>query len=104
MPALMATLAELIRQQREAAGLTQPELAARSGVNLSTLRNYEQGRTTPTWPAMVAIGRALGCSLDTSAGAEDGPAPPAGPQGPASGRAGRPGRPRKRPDGPAAPE
>jgi transcriptional regulator with XRE-family HTH domain len=49
---------------RESAGLSQAELAAYAGVGLGTLRHYEQGRHGPTWVAVLALCRALGCRPD----------------------------------------
>jgi len=40
--------AQLVRQIREAAGLTQDELATRAGTSRSTISAYENGRKSPT--------------------------------------------------------
>lgn len=62
----MATLAELIVQQRKARGWSQNELAAKAGLTLSGLTKLEQGAVTdPRWSSMVALADALGISLDT---------------------------------------
>jgi transcriptional regulator with XRE-family HTH domain len=50
---------QLIRL-REAAGLTQQELAVRSGVPRATIANLEQGRRRPTFEAAVNLAKALG--------------------------------------------
>ncbi len=47
-----------VREIRKATGLTQSEFAAIVDVQLSTLRNWEQGRRAPTGPAR-ALFRAL---------------------------------------------
>lgn len=36
---------------RRKAGLSQPDFAERIGISVGTLRNWEQGRRTPTGPA-----------------------------------------------------
>jgi transcriptional regulator with XRE-family HTH domain len=57
-------LGQRIRRLREAANLTQPELAARAVVPLGTLRNWEQGTRVPMAPAIVKLARALGVTAD----------------------------------------
>jgi transcriptional regulator with XRE-family HTH domain len=49
---------------REGRGLTQAQLAERSGVPLGSLRNYEQGHRTPLLDQAAKLAKALGCSLD----------------------------------------
>jgi transcriptional regulator with XRE-family HTH domain len=49
-----------LRELREARGLTQDQLAERSGVPAGTIRNYEQGRNDPAWGALWALAEALG--------------------------------------------
>jgi transcriptional regulator with XRE-family HTH domain len=50
-----------LRRQREAAGLTQEELAERAGLTVRTIRNLERGRThTPHARSISMLGRALG--------------------------------------------
>jgi len=39
-------IAEFVRQKRKQLGLTQPELAERSGVGLRFVRELEQGKDT----------------------------------------------------------
>ncbi len=48
-----------LRVLRTASGLTQAELAQRSGLSLMTIARYEQGSKEPTWPGVVAIVDAL---------------------------------------------
>ena len=58
-----------LRRQRVAAGLTQEDLAERSGVSVRTIADLERGRTRRPYPSSVrALTRALG--LPDSAGAE----------------------------------
>jgi transcriptional regulator with XRE-family HTH domain len=60
---------EWIRQRRVAAGLTQEELAERSGLSVRAIADLERGRTRRPYPSSVrALARALG--LPDSAGAE----------------------------------
>ena len=50
-PGLLATL---VRNHREAAGLTQRQLAGRSGISLGALQDLEQGRTVSPRPHSLA--------------------------------------------------
>src|SRR5579859_7432596 len=50
-----------LRQQRVGAGLTQEDLAERSGVSVCTIADLERGRTRKPYPSSVkALVRALG--------------------------------------------
>src|SRR6202012_1456523 len=52
---------EWLRQQRVAAGLTQEDLAERSGVSVRAIADLERGRTKKPYPSSVkALVRALG--------------------------------------------
>ena len=44
-----------IRELRDRMKLSQPEFAVLLGVELSTLRNWEQGRREPTGPARALL-------------------------------------------------
>ena len=55
---LLKTLPAQARGARLALGLTQAELAARTGVSLATVQNLEAGRANP---ALVTAGRILAC-------------------------------------------
>jgi transcriptional regulator with XRE-family HTH domain len=57
-----------LKQLREAAGLTQVSLAQAAGVSLRSFQQWEQGKRTPLFDAVVKIADALGCSLDVLAG------------------------------------
>ena len=60
---------EWLRQQRVAAGLTQEDLAERSGVSVRAIADLERGRTRKPYPSSVrALARALG--LPDAAGDE----------------------------------
>lgn len=49
-----------VRHHREAAGLTRPALAARVGVTVETVENWEQGRNAPAVGTLPALAEALG--------------------------------------------
>lgn len=53
-----------IRAVREAAGMTQAELARNVGVTRQTLIAIEQGRYSPTLELAFQIARAFGVGLD----------------------------------------
>ena len=64
-----------LQRLRLAAGLSQPALAAKSGVPLGTIRNVEYGRREPLLGTAWKLVKALGVSLDEWAAAyEDAPA------------------------------
>src|SRR4051794_35417525 len=65
------TLAEKLRQLREGAGLTQEKLAERSGINLWTIRGYEQGRREPNWKGIICLASGLGVAVETFADCEE---------------------------------
>jgi transcriptional regulator with XRE-family HTH domain len=57
--------AELLRELREKAGLTQQQLADKAGIPVTSLRNHEQGQRSPSWAAVVKLSKALGVTADT---------------------------------------
>ena len=59
---------ENLRRLREAAGLTQTELAARVGVKQCSLSAWEIGTAAPSLPNMVRLAEALDTSLDELVG------------------------------------
>jgi transcriptional regulator with XRE-family HTH domain len=61
--------AELIARVREASGLSQSELAQRSGLDRSVLSAYENRRRQPSVAALVRIAAAAGMELDLTAAA-----------------------------------
>lgn len=63
-------LHEVMRQRRTELGLTQTDLAAKSGVDKRQIRRYESGDTQPSLPVARAIANALEMSIDELAGNE----------------------------------
>lgn len=58
--------ADLIAQIRQTSGLSQAELARRSGLQSSVLSAYEHGRRQPSVSALARIARAAGLELEIS--------------------------------------
>ena len=52
-----------MKELRQRAGLTQPELAESSGLNVSTIRHFEQGLREPTYGTLLKLASALDVSL-----------------------------------------
>jgi transcriptional regulator with XRE-family HTH domain len=57
---------DLIAQIRRTSGLSQAELARRSGLQSSVLSAYEHGRRQPSVSALARIARAAGLELTIS--------------------------------------
>jgi transcriptional regulator with XRE-family HTH domain len=76
--------ARRLRELREAAGLTQEQLAARAGVKRDAIARWERGAREPAWGNVLALAEALGVSCEAFT-TEPAAKPPA-----------TPGRPRKR--------
>ena len=51
----MSTAAELLRQARARAGLSQRALAARAGTAQSAVARIERGQTSPTWSTLERL-------------------------------------------------
>ncbi|MCI0456762.1 MAG: helix-turn-helix domain-containing protein [Gemmataceae bacterium] len=58
------TFGSALKRLREAAGLSQMDLASRAGLNLFTVSKIEQGTRDPSWATACALAKALGVSLD----------------------------------------
>jgi transcriptional regulator with XRE-family HTH domain len=54
-----------LRELREAAGLTQGELARQANSKVNTIARLERGERKPTWETVVALAAALGVPTDT---------------------------------------
>lgn len=53
-----------LKRLREHARVTQAKLAERSGIPIDTVRDYEQGRSTPSVERLFLLADTLGCSMD----------------------------------------
>ena len=60
----MTSTAELIRTARTRRGLTQRALAARAGVEQSTIARIENGDADPTWSTVSRLLEGAGFRLD----------------------------------------
>jgi transcriptional regulator with XRE-family HTH domain len=60
--------ADRITEAREAAQLTQRQLAARSGIAQATLSRIEQGARPPKMNELLALAWTLGCTLSELTG------------------------------------
>ena len=49
-----------LKELRQRAGLTQPQLAERAGMSLNGVALIEQGRREPVWSTVLALAAALG--------------------------------------------
>jgi transcriptional regulator with XRE-family HTH domain len=52
-----------LRELRNAAGLTQRELAKRSGTSSAAISNFEAGNNAPTLGTLVRLAEALECQV-----------------------------------------
>jgi putative transcriptional regulator len=57
--------AKRLKELREAAGLTQKELAEKATVGQRTVSHLEQGAQTPSWATVMKLAEALG--IDSTA-------------------------------------
>jgi transcriptional regulator with XRE-family HTH domain len=57
------SFAQRLRELREAAGLSQYELARRSGVSKQALSKLEKGERQPSWETVRKLARALDVSV-----------------------------------------
>ncbi|WP_333815602.1 helix-turn-helix domain-containing protein [Tabrizicola sp.] len=61
--ALVAAFAEVLRERREHAGLTQEELAERADVSVRFISFLETGRRQPSLSALAAVSKGLGLPM-----------------------------------------
>jgi transcriptional regulator with XRE-family HTH domain len=73
-------MGQRFKRLREAAGMSQSQLARASGVPLRTYQEWEQGNRTPLLNAAARVAKALGCTLDALV-ADDEPASREPPKG-----------------------
>jgi|SRR6267143_1245386 len=59
----MPSTAELLRQARERAGLSQRQLAQRAGTAQSVVARIERGLTSPSWDTLERLLEAAGYEL-----------------------------------------
>jgi y4mF family transcriptional regulator len=57
------SLSEFVKEKRNQAGLTQPELADKAGVGLRFLRELEQGKETLRLDKVNQVLKLFGCEL-----------------------------------------
>ena len=57
-----------IKKLREAAGMTQAELAARLQLTTPSVTKWELGRANPTYENLIQLAEIFGVSLDEVAG------------------------------------
>lgn len=58
------TLGDRLKKAREHAGLSQAELAGKTGISMSSVSRYEIGKTRPSRPALLAWHLCTGVSLE----------------------------------------
>jgi transcriptional regulator with XRE-family HTH domain len=56
--------AKRLRELRDAANMTQMDLAVRAGIQPMTVSKIERLKMTPTWPMVVKLAAALGVTPD----------------------------------------
>ena len=57
-----------LKRLREAAGLSQVQLALRLGVSQGTVANWERGFRVPQTGSLIKIANVLGCGVDALLG------------------------------------
>ena len=73
---------EELQRLREAAGLSQSELAGRAGLSLRSVQNWEQGHRKPKADALLALSKPLKVPVETLVALVAGrAAPPPSPKG-----------------------
>jgi len=60
----MPTTAELLREARTRAGLSQRQLAKRAGTAQSVVARIERGQTSPTWDTLERLLAAADCAVN----------------------------------------
>jgi transcriptional regulator with XRE-family HTH domain len=69
---------DIVKRLRAAAGLTQQDLAGRSGLSIALVMALEQGRSdNPRLDTLRKLANGLGCTVAQLVG-DDPPAPPKG--------------------------
>jgi DNA-binding XRE family transcriptional regulator len=88
--AMASTFGRVLKRLRQAAGLSQMDLAVKAGLNRFTVAKLEQGQREPAWSTAQALAQALHVSCEAFVAARQPDAPPAG-----QGEPGRPKKPRR---------
>jgi transcriptional regulator with XRE-family HTH domain len=57
-------LGTMLKEAREKAGLTQEQLAEKTGLPVGSIRNWEQGHRTPRIGVVPALARAVGLPVE----------------------------------------
>jgi len=65
VPAAQATFAACLVRLRKAAGLTQDQLAERSGISQAQISQLERGTWEPRLGTLISLARALGVAPAT---------------------------------------
>ena len=78
---IVDSAADLLREARRRAGLTQAELGRRAGVAQSVISAYESGGRQPSLPVLLDLVAATGHALDASLVPARGTRPLSGPLG-----------------------
>src|SRR5690349_17328610 len=55
---------DMLKDAREKAGLTQVQLAEKTGLPVGSIRNWEQGHRTPRLGVVLTLARAVGVSVE----------------------------------------
>src|SRR5437762_1527639 len=66
------TFPELLKKLRDGAGLSQSGLATASGMSLSAIHDYEQGKREPSMRNLFRLAKALGVTCEAFADCEYG--------------------------------
>jgi transcriptional regulator with XRE-family HTH domain len=66
-----SAFAERLKRIREAAGMTQPQLAEKAGMNRFGVAKLEQAEREPSWATVQKLARALGVTCQEFADCED---------------------------------
>lgn len=67
----MINLSEALKNQREAVGLNQPELAKAIKTSQQNISRWENGQTVPGIDFCIALAKFYGCTLDELVGLSD---------------------------------
>ncbi len=68
MSELKEAIARALRVKRAEAGMSQEELAKRSGVSVDAIRSYERQMSLPLLETAYKLAEALGCTVNDLCG------------------------------------